>query len=129
MISLYGSPGYAPIIDAPSAVGNLVNFTAIQRNHIDLPIFNAPEAAPMWDGYVPANTPIYTAEKDPAVHNVAAYRVACRLYDLGFWEGNPPTLGQQGYPVHGVAAWQAHHGWDVEPPGKWGPKAGGLLFG
>lgn len=106
-----------------------ISFRAAAEHHgerFDLPIF---ATRPMWDGAVPANAGVYAAERDPTVHNVAAYRVACRLFDLGLWEGSPPEAGAQGYPVKAVAAWQAFHGWDVQPPGKWGPRAGGLLFG
>jgi hypothetical protein len=83
----------------------------------------------LWDGYVPADEAIYKAEQTPGLHNPAAWRVACRLFDLGYWEGDPPVIRQQGYPVKAVAAWQYANGWHATSPGKWGPKASKLLFG
>jgi hypothetical protein len=105
-----------------------ISFTAAAEHHgekFDLPIL----AGPLWDGHVPADGAIFNAADDPTLHNPAAWRVACRLYDLGYWDGPPPVFGAQGYPRRAVAAWQEANGWDVQPPGAWGPKAGRLLFG
>ena len=81
-----------------------------------------------WDGQVPDIEGIYNAEKDPSLKNPAAWRLACRLADLGFFKG-APVKGEQGYPTKAVAAWQASKGYDVQPPGKYGPVAHDKIFG
>jgi hypothetical protein len=105
-----------------------VSFTAAGEHRgdtFDLPIFSPP----VWDGHVPDDVAIYRAEANPNVESPAAWRVAARLYDLGYYYGPAPILGHQGYPTRAVAAWQKDHGWDVNPDGAWGPKASKLLFG
>ena len=81
-----------------------------------------------WDGKIPDIDGIYAAEADPELRNPAAWRLACRLADLGFFKGTP-VKGEQGYPTKAVAAWQASKGYDVQPPGKYGPNAHDKIFG
>lgn len=82
-----------------------------------------------WDGKVPDIDGIYAAEGDPDLANPAAWRLACRLADLGHYKGTVKPKGQQGYPTKAVAAWQASKGYQVEPPGAYGPKAHRKIFG
>ena len=81
----------------------------------------------LWDGKTPNIDGIYNAEADPELKNPATWRLACRLADLGFFKGKP-VKGEQGYPTKAVAAWQASKGYDVQPPGKYGPKAHQQIF-
>jgi len=80
-----------------------------------------------WDGHVPDYDNIIKAEQT-GIKNLAAYRLACRLKDLGYFHGEPVKYAQ-GYPRKAVANWQHSHGWDVHPDGEWGPKAQQILFG
>jgi len=80
-----------------------------------------------WDGKVPAYENVIKAEQT-GVKSLAAYRLACRLKDLGYFHGEPVKY-HQSYPRKAVANWQADHGWHVPTPGDWGPKAQQILFG
>ena len=82
-----------------------------------------------WDGRVPDIEGIYNAEEDPSLKNPAAWRLACRLADLGHYKGTPLPKGEQGYPRKAVAAWQESKGYNVQPPGTYGPKAHDKIFG
>lgn len=62
-----------------------------------------------WDGTVPTQAAIERAvEKD--LRNTAVWRLACRLYDMGYGDA-PADKGQQDYPAKSVAAIQAKWGW------------------
>lgn len=78
----------------------------------------------LWDGIVP---PIENVEKaeDEGVRNTAAYRLAARLHDLGFYSGTPIN-GAQGYPSMAVVAWQRSKGYAAT--GKYGPIAHRKIF-
>jgi hypothetical protein len=78
----------------------------------------------LWDGIVPVYDNILYAE-DHAVANPAAWRLACRLADLGFFQGTPIN-GIQKYPAKGVAAWQKSIG--AKDTGIYGPKAHDGIF-
>ena len=80
-----------------------------------------------WDGHVPGYDAIIKAQDD-GIKNIQAWRLACRLKDLGFFHGDPIKY-EQGYPRKAMAAWQEAHGYDVHPDGEYGPKAHKLLFG
>lgn len=79
-----------------------------------------PGSSELWDGTVPPIENIDAAEDD-GLRNKAAWRLACRLYDLKAYGGKPQPLGQQGYPVKAVAEYQRDLGW--EGTGKYGPKS------
>lgn len=79
---------------------------------------------PLWDGIVPVYDGILAAEDD-GIANPAAWRLACRLADLGFYKG-VPVRGVQTYPSKAVAAWQQSIG--VKPTGKYGPIAHDRIF-
>ena len=75
-------------------------------------------AEQMWDGTVPQREAVLrAAETDKA--NTAAWRLACRLYDLSAGE-KPARRGQQTYPAKAVAEMQARWGW--KPTGAYTPK-------
>jgi len=80
--------------------------------------------APYWDGKTPDIQGIYNAEADPNLRNPAAYRLACRLADLGY--GNPPQpQGEQGYPVKAMEKRAKSVGYDVI---TYGPNAHKEIF-
>ena len=79
-----------------------------------------PGSSELWDGEVPPKENVDAAEADPALRNKAAWRLACRLYDLKAYSGTPKPLGEQGYPAKAVAAYQKELGW--EGTGAYGSK-------
>lgn len=84
-----------------------------------------PSEPTYWDGQVPPIENIYAAELDPQLRNKAAWRLACRLADLGY--GNPPQpCYQQGYPVKAVQNAERAYGWT--PDGKYGDPLHARLF-
>lgn len=103
----------------------------------DLPIFSdnpikpeppKPPAGQLWDGIIPQYNNVILAMNDSETKNMAAYRLACRLADMGFFNG-VPVLYEQGYPWKAVEAWQKSQGYKVQPPGRYGPKAHDKIFG
>lgn len=90
-----------------------------------LPIFGFND---LWDGKIPEYNNVVKAMNDPELKNLAAYRLACRLHDFGFFKGEPVKY-EQGYPWKAVAAWQESKGYNVQPPGTYGRKAHQKIFG
>ena len=88
-----------------------------------LPIFNTSE----WDGVVPQIKNVNAAAADPSLMNLAAWRVACRLKDLGFYRGNVNPKYQQGYPRRAVESFQKAQGW--RGTGNYGQKTHNAIFG
>ena len=88
------------------------------------PIFWRGEAAkyrakqPTWDGTVPKREAVLKAA-ETGIANRAAWRLSCRLYDLGVGE-KPARPGQQTYPAKAVAEMQAKWGW--KPTGVYSEK-------
>lgn len=80
-----------------------------------------------WDGVVPDIEAVQKAAQDPSLANKAAWRVACRLADLGFYDGSPLPVYEQGYPRKAVTRFQKEQGW--EGSGKYGTKTHAALFG
>lgn len=90
-----------------------------------LPIFGFND---LWDEKIPEYNNVVKAMNDPELKNLAAYRLACRLHDLGFFKGEPVKY-EQAYPWKAVAAWQKSKGYNVQPPGTYGRKAHQKIFG
>jgi hypothetical protein len=87
-----------------------------------------PEPKDLWDGKVPEYDAILTAQNQ-GVANPAAYRLAARLADLGYFKGTPAPRFEQGYPRRAVRAYQEDKGYKVPIPGYYGPKLHEQLFG
>jgi hypothetical protein len=87
-----------------------------------LPIFNINE----WDGVVPQINNVNAAAADPSLMNVAAWRLACRLKDLGFYNGNVNPKYSQGYPRRAVENFQKAQGW--KGSGNYGQKTHNAIF-
>jgi hypothetical protein len=83
------------------------------------------KADPMWDGVVPPMENIQKAEREKLA-NPATYRLACRLFDLGYFSGTPSPEYEQGYPVKAVTAFQKGQGWAGS--GKYGTKTHNAVF-
>lgn len=79
-----------------------------------------------WDGKIPEYEKVIKAEAE-GIANTASWRLACRLYDLGHYEGKPQARGVQGYPAKAVAAWQKSK--KYKATGKYGPIAHNQIFG
>ncbi len=65
----------------------------------------------VWDGHVPFFDILQDAIKAGAA-NRATWRLACRLKELGFYEGNVQPEGKQAYPKNAVRAMQDYMGWE-----------------
>jgi len=79
-----------------------------------------------WDGTVPTLRACKKAEEGAA--NAAAWRVACRLFDLGFRNIPARPRGKQEYPRSGVQRLQASWGWE-RPHGNMSPVTQRRMFG
>jgi hypothetical protein len=81
----------------------------------------------LWDGTIPKRSAVESAiDNDRA--NVATWRVACRLYDLGFRNVRPRPVRKQKYTRAAVIAFQKHLGWD-NPHGNFSPATQRRMFG
>lgn len=80
------------------------------------PIFWREEAAKYrkreetWDGTVPSRPAAAKAFADTNVANAAAWRCACRLYDLGYRRVAPKPRGKQTYPTKAMGDFQKAQG-------------------
>lgn len=61
--------------------------------------------AETWDGTVPSRAAA-TRSMTEKLNSKAAWRVACRLYDLGLTKKKPKALGEQPYPAAAVKRFQ-----------------------
>ena len=84
------------------------------------------EYGSLWDGKVPNIEGIYNAEADPTLKNPAAWRLASRLKDLGYYKGADPVKGEVGYPAKAVKNFNANT--NMEDKSKYGPKAHRRIF-
>jgi hypothetical protein len=80
-----------------------------------------------WDGTIPSREKVVEADKNDLCVK-STWRVACRLYDLGFREDPPKPVGEQPYPQGAVKNFQASLGWE-EPHGNFSEKTQLHLFG
>jgi len=80
--------------------------------------------AGLWDGVTPTLAQLLAVQNSVAPSD-AAWRLACRLADLGLFTGTPKR-GQQTYPTRAVQAWQRSIG--AKPTGLWGPVAQRRIF-
>jgi hypothetical protein len=80
-----------------------------------------------WDGKVPSLEGVLKAEAE-GIANPQAWRLACRLADLGYYKGEPQERGVQKYPAKAVANANAKYE-GMEDPTKYGPKLHERLFG
>jgi hypothetical protein len=85
------------------------------------------EPAGMWDGNVPDPEGIFNA-MNHGYKNPAAYRLACRLYDLGLYAGKPQPEGEQGYPLKAVINAQQRMVPKVNPAGAYSPELHEAIF-
>jgi hypothetical protein len=90
-----------------------VSFTSKSQqdgSKFPLPIFNndplPPKPTNLWDGVVPNMNNVNAAAIEPSLKNLAAWRVACRLKDLGFYVGEVNPVYHQGYPRKAIEAFQ-----------------------
>jgi hypothetical protein len=97
-----------------------VSFTSKSQqdgSEFPLPIFNNDPVTPpkppkpeapkqVWDGIVPNINNVNAAAIEPSLKNLAAWRVACRLKDLGFYVGEVSPAYHQGYPRKAIVAFQ-----------------------
>lgn len=82
--------------------------------------------AGQWDGIVPSIEAVQKAEADPFLGSKAAWRVACRLADLGHYDGDVLSVYEQAYPRRAVVKFQRAQGWDGS--GAYGRKTHERLF-
>lgn len=65
----------------------------------------------VWDGYVPFFDVLTDAVAAGAA-NKATWRLACRLKELGFYDGSVQPEGKQGYPKNAIRKMQDYMGWE-----------------
>lgn len=63
----------------------------------------------LWDGTIPTRTAALKAATED-IANVAAWRVACKLYDAGVLKKTPNERGTQKYPIKAVQRYQEQIG-------------------
>lgn len=83
---------------------------------------------PTWDGTVPTVAAVQRAEATEGLANKAAWRVACRLYDLGYRRDPARPQGIQSYPRNAVAKFRVAQGWEAKN-GAYGDRVSRRLFG
>ena len=66
---------------------------------------------PLWDNTIPMRSAAEAAFNNTNVRNKAAYRLAARLYDLGYMKTKPAVVGRQKYPADAVKAARVAWGW------------------
>jgi hypothetical protein len=81
----------------------------------------------LWDGVVPSLEGCFNA-MNHGYANPQAFRLACRLHDLGFFSGTP-VEGSQRYPAKAVAQLQASASVPTNPQGAYSPELHDWLFG
>jgi hypothetical protein len=81
----------------------------------------------LWDKTIPTLSAIKKSEIE-GVKNKAAWRVSCRLYDLGFTKRKPRDPGKQKYPIAAVKKFQKSLGWS-NAHGGMSPNTQKRLFG
>ena len=64
-----------------------------------------------WDGKIPPYDPNAIKAFTEGVANKCAYRIACRLVDLGYFKGNPVPYEQK-FPTKAYAKWCEANGTD-----------------
>lgn len=62
-----------------------------------------------WDGTIPTRSAATKAANE-GLKNKAAWRCACRLYDLGIKQDPPQASGKQGYPLAAMKKFQEQSG-------------------
>jgi hypothetical protein len=89
-----------------------ISFTNQGEN--DSNIFNIPilvnGTRGVWDGVTPYYDILANAAKTGAA-NKATWRLACRLRELGFYQGTVLPEGRQGYPKAAIRSMQDYMGW------------------
>ena len=80
-----------------------------------------------WDGTVPSLAVVQKADAE-GLRNKATWRVACRLFDLGFMQARPREAGAQKYPAAAVIRFQKAQGWK-DPHGNFSANTQRRMFG
>ena len=79
-------------------------------------------------GLIPEYDAVKKAEEEGSA-NPAAWRLALKLSDLGFYKGEVQPKGQQMYPKKAVANYNAVHAPNMESPETYGPKMHQRVWG
>ncbi len=102
------------------------SFTRVGENDdtpFQIPIlFGTPD---LWDQVDPYYDILADAEKS-GEKNRATFRLACRLAELGFYEGKPLPEGKQGFPSNAIKKMQDYMGW--ERTDRYMPKTHRAIF-
>jgi hypothetical protein len=89
-----------------------VSFTRIGEtdpSEFQIPILYG--KAGLWDQVDPYYDILADAESS-GEKNRATHRLACRLAELGFYEGKPLPEGKQGFPTNAIKKMQDYMGWE-----------------
>lgn len=82
-----------------------------------------------WDGKVPPYENVAFANDDRELASAAAWRLACRLSDIGYgsWK-NSPVKYEQVYPARAMESYNEHWAPEMEDKSQYGPKAHERIF-
>ena len=82
-----------------------------------------------WDQKIPPLENVMLANDDRELASAAAWRLACRLSDIGYgkWK-NAPVKYSQVYPVNAMIEYNEVHAPDMEDKSQYGPKAHERIF-
>lgn len=76
----------------------------------------------LWDGKIPPYENLVAADEDRTLASAAAWRLACRLRDLGYGGAKwTPVKYEQTWPVKAMAEYNAKYE-GMEDPTRYGPK-------
>ena len=67
-----------------------------------------------WDGHVPFFNILMDSSTN-TIPNIATWRLACRLSELGFFEGPVQPEGKQAFPTRAIKNMQDYMGWERVP--------------
>ena len=82
-----------------------------------------------WDSKIPPIENVMLANEDRTLASAAAWRLACRLADIGYgkWK-NAPVKYEQTYPVNAMIEYNEVHAPDMEDKSQYGEKAHTRIF-
>lgn len=81
-----------------------------------------------WDGTVPNYDGVIAAQNQDLA-NPQAWRLACRLADLGYYNGTPAEKYTQKYPAKAMIKYNNQYAPKMSDPTQYGPKAHNRIFG
>lgn len=82
----------------------------------------------LWDGHTPEYDVVKKADLDRTLQSSAAWRLACRLHDLGYFKGTPVRY-EQAYPARAMESYNSEYAPNMADKSVYGEKAHARIFG